>query len=131
MANEQILFFDGHCGLCDRFVTWFLVRSHHTQIKCAPLQGSTGSSLFPKLDVQQLRTVLYQRHGKTFDRSTAVLYLLMDIGGLWRLAALGFMVPRFLRDAIYDTVAKNRFRFFGKRDACRLPTEEEKQRFLP
>ena len=65
-----------------------------------------------------------------FERSTAALRIITALGGIWRLAGLLRLVPRFLRDAVYDWVARNRYGWFGKRDSCRLPSPEERAVFL-
>ena len=102
-------------------------------LQFASLQGETAKKLLPPERTSKLDpdTVLYLRHNKIYDRSTAILMSLYDIGGWWKLASAGFVLPKFLRDAIYRFVAKTRYQVFGKRDTCRVPTSAEKERLLP
>lgn len=75
-------------------------------------------------------TIVYLRENEKFERSSAVLFILSDLGGVWMIARFFFIVPRFLRDFIYRIVAANRYRFFKKRETCRMPTSSDKQRLL-
>ena len=130
MESMKILFFDGYCSICSRLVDWVLVRDRKQQIKFASLQGSTAKTRLGDSS-QDFATAVYLRNGIKLERSTAVLYVLIDVGGFWKLARFFFVVPRVVRDRIYDLVSKNRYRLFKKRDTCRLPTEKEIDRLLP
>ena len=129
--HQRILFFDGHCGLCDRFVNWYLARSHHGQVMFSPLQGETAKALLSDLAVGYLDTVVYWRDGRQLVRSSAVIRLCCDLGGLWSLSLLGLIVPPLVRDGAYRLVANHRFRFFGRSTTCRIPSNAEASRFLP
>jgi predicted DCC family thiol-disulfide oxidoreductase YuxK len=127
----KIVFFDGHCNLCNGFVNFLIRRQKKHSLQVAPLQGTTAKE---KLEAShlELNTIVYFDGEKSWQKSTAVLHILMELGSLWRtLAFAGQIFPRPLRDFIYDLVAKNRYRLFGRQDTCRLPTESEKERFLP
>jgi len=128
-----IVYFDGYCGLCDRFVTFLVARDRRRVLRFAPLQGQTAAGRFPAPAAGDAvpRTVLYEEGGTVHERSTAVLKALRALGGGWRLVGVLAVVPRPLRDAAYDWMARHRFRWFGRRDSCRLPTVEEQDRFLP
>lgn len=128
----RVLFFDGYCSLCNGLVDWVARHDTRRRVHFASLQGETAARYFPsQKGALDFDTVLYHRDGVVLDRSTAVLTLVSDLGGLWSLAKLGLLVPKFLRNAAYVWVAKNRYRVFGKRDTCRIPTAEEKSLFLP
>ena len=127
----KIMFFDGECNLCNGFVDWLVRTDKAGKMKIASLQGETAKELGIAGQSSGLNTVVYLRDGVRFERSTAVLEILRDLGGAWKLASIFFILPRFLRDAIYALIARNRYRLFGRRDTCRLPTPEERQRFLP
>ncbi len=127
----KIVFFDGECNLCNGFVDWLVRTDKAGKMKIASLQGETAKELGIAGQSSGLNTVVYLRDGVRFERSTAVLEILRDLGGAWKLASIFFILPRFLRDAIYALIARNRYRLFGRRDTCRLPTPEERQRFLP
>jgi predicted DCC family thiol-disulfide oxidoreductase YuxK len=129
--GRQILFFDGVCGLCNHIVDALLTVSAGHPLKFAPLQGETArEKLGPEL-TQKLDTIVYWRDGRTLTKSTAVAMVLRDVGGFWALGALMLLLPRAVRNVGYDLVAANRYKLFGKRDACRMPTREERARFSP
>lgn len=128
---QRIVFFDGACGLCNRFVDRLLRIDRQGLLRFAPLQGPTARALLPPGLAGALESVVYLRGGKVLQRSDAALRILIDLGG-WRKAygAL-LLVPPFVRDAAYGWVARNRHRWFGRRATCRAPVPEERGRFLP
>ncbi len=95
----------------------------------ASLQGQTARQQLPAT-ASDLRSVVLWTQGQMFERSDAVLMVLQQLGGPWTLMGALWVLPRWLRDAVYFLVAKNRYRVFGKRETCRLPTPEERARFL-
>ena len=123
-----VVFFDGVCGLCNRFVDFLLRRDHQHGLRFAPLQGSTAESLALPTDFD---TVVARDGTRTLVRSDAALAALSRLGGLWVFAAVLGLVPRPLRDAVYRFVAHNRYRWFGRHDSCRLPEPHEALSFLP
>jgi predicted DCC family thiol-disulfide oxidoreductase YuxK len=96
----------------------------------APLQGESAKRHLPNSTLLGLRSVVLWTQGQYFEKSDAILMILPQLGGAWRVFRMGWIFPRFFRDWIYDFVAKNRYRFFGKRDSCRLPTPQERALFL-
>ena len=157
--SHPILFFDGVCGLCNRFVDLMLRADRRGRYRYAPLQGETAQRLLgPRaqapLDGPQAgdpetgdlplgsseadspqagdpQSFVFLEKDKRYERSNAVLLALSGLGGTWRLISLLYVFPRPLRDFVYRIVARNRYRWFGRRDECRLPTPEERDRFLP
>lgn len=145
--EKPILFFDGVCGLCNRFVDLMLRVDSKDRFRYAPLQGETARRMLgldeeagdhepgaPQADGLQAgapRSFVFLEKDRHFDQSNAVLHALMRLGGAWRLVAVLYVFPRPLRDFVYRIVARNRYRWFGKRDVCRVPTPEEQDRFLP
>lgn len=128
----MLIYYDGLCGLCDRFVQFVLRRDRRARYRFAPLQGSTARERIPSdLDPETSQTVILEEGGRFRVRSDAALAILAGLGGAWRLAGLLRIVPRPLRDAVYDLVARNRQRWFGRRDECRVPGPAERDRFLP
>lgn len=126
-----VVYFDGVCGLCNRFVDFLLRVDSQAILRFAPLQGETARRLLPPSLADELDTMAFaDRHGHAL-RSEAVLRILARLGGIWRLAGMLRIVPRPLRDWVYDAVARRRYRLFGRLPACRLPTPEERARFLP
>lgn len=124
-----MLFYDGECGLCHRCVSWFQRHDRRQAISFAPLQGETYSNLDAEKPNDVSTMVFVDARGLWIE-SNAVLAGLRAIGGGWRvLAAIGGLVPRFLRDAMYRFVARRRIGWFGPADACSLPGDAS--RFLP
>lgn len=130
--RSGVLFFDGVCGLCNSFVDLLFAEDRHGVLRVTALQGSTAQELLPAVLRQgNLTTVVYQRNGKTWTRSGAALRVLHDLGGIWKLGSVLLVVPAPLRNVVYDFVARNRIKWFGQKETCRMPTPEERSRFLP
>ncbi len=129
----RIIFFDGYCSLCNGLVDRLMRWDKRKEIQFASLQGETARRLLPpeRQSESDPDTVLYLRDGSIYERSTAILLVLKDLGGLWRIFTVLFIIPRFLRDLVYRFIARIRYTVFGRRDTCRLPTAEEKERLLP
>ncbi len=107
---------------------------HRQQLKFASLQGSTAKNLLSDsstVSAPDPTTIIYLRDGIQLKKSTAILNILTDLGGIFRVFKLLFIIPEFIRDYIYLFIAKNRYRFFGKQETCRMPTSEEQARLLP
>lgn len=131
-GEAPIVFFDGECILCNGFLDlMFAIDSAHT-LRVAPLQGDTAAILLPPLphDPEEWSIYYLDQHG-LYNQSEAVLQILRKLGGIWSLLSMGRSIPLPIRDAVYRFVASNRYRWLGKRDTCRLPTEPESVRFLP
>jgi predicted DCC family thiol-disulfide oxidoreductase YuxK len=130
MNAPPVIYFDGYCGLCNGFVDFVLARDRSRRFRFAPLQGTTARARFGDPGDVDPTTILLEEEGTVFQRSTAALRIITALGGIWRLAGLLRLVPRFIRDAVYDWIARNRYGWFGKRDSCRLPSPEERAVFL-
>ena len=131
-VSPPIIYFDGLCNLCDGFVRFILARDHRGRYRFAPLQGETARiRLDNRFTGTELQTIVLEEPRRFRVRSDAALTILTGLGGVWSLAGLLRIIPRRIRDAFYDHLARKRFEWYGRRDACRLPTVEEKQRFLP
>lgn len=128
--SQPILYFDGVCGLCNGFVDFLIARDRNRVLRFATLQGPTAQKNLPKNLTQDLTTFVLHDSRGTFLYSTAVLQAVAKLGGLWKLVSILLVFPRGLRDWVYRWIAKNRYAWFGKRQACRIPTEEERARFL-
>lgn len=128
----MLVYFDGLCGLCDRFVRFVVARDRRGRYRFAPLQGTTARSRLPShLNPEASQTVILEDAGRFRVRSDAALRVVAGLGGAWRAAALLLVIPRPLRDAVYDWIARHRFRWFGRRQECRVPGPDERERFLP
>jgi len=132
LDDKSIIFFDGVCGLCNRFVDSLLKRDTQNMFLFAPLQGETAHRLLSKSDTETLGSIVFWEQGRTFRRSTAVVRVFQKLGGVWACLGWGlWLVPKPLRDLGYKLVAANRYRLCGKKETCRLPTSQERSRFLP
>lgn len=130
--SQTVVFFDGVCHLCNGFVDFVISRDRSHRIFFAPLQGETAHRRLQIEDRLVLESLVLFAGGKTYRRSQAVLRILFQMGGPWLvLGLLGSAVPLGLRDRIYAFVAKNRFKWFGRREFCRLPSPGEKGQLLP
>jgi predicted DCC family thiol-disulfide oxidoreductase YuxK len=129
---ESILFFDGVCGLCSKSVDFVMARDRRNLIKFAPLQGETARQLLTPADVENLSTMILWIKGRSYRKSAAAVRILWRLSPGWQiLGTLLWLIPLPLRNLGYSLVARNRYRFFGKKESCRLPTPEERLRFLP
>lgn len=129
--TNPILFFDGVCGLCNSVVDWVLRNDRRGVVRFSPLQGQTAQQRLPDVDRERLDTVVFIEGDRITRRSTAIVRLLSHLGGIWTvLAWLLWLIPWPLRDVGYRAVSKLRYRLFGKKETCRLPTPDERARFL-
>ena len=135
MAN--LLLYDGVCGLCDRLVQFVLRRDRADRFRFAALQSQLATHLLRGYgrDAGDLDTVYvvasYGEPSATLlSKGRAVLFVLAQLGGIWRLASLLRVLPRPLLDLGYDQIARRRYRWFGRYDACQLPTPAARRKFL-
>ncbi|MBM4385176.1 MAG: thiol-disulfide oxidoreductase DCC family protein [Deltaproteobacteria bacterium] len=130
--DGPILLFDGVCNLCNGTVQWVIAHDPEARIRFASLQSEAGRALVAKhgLPPDAMDTVVLVDGERHWVKSSAALEVLGRVGGAWRLAALLRFVPRPLRDAVYDVVARNRYGWWGKREECWVPTPELRARFL-
>ena len=130
--NPPIIFFDGVCGMCNRFVDLILRIDNKGVFRFAPVQGETAKQLLPPLsEAPQEWSMFYLDERGIYKESDAFLEVYRHLGGAWRFLSLLRLVPRGIRDFVYRIVARNRYRWFGQRDVCRIPSPEEKCLFLP
>lgn len=127
-----ILFFDGDCSLCSAAVRFVAARDPKGTVRYASLQSGFATERLGALRMPggALDTIVLLEGGVVRTKSTAVLRLCRHMSGFWPLLRILLVVPGPLRDAVYDWVARNRYRWFGKREACLLPTPEVRARFL-
>jgi predicted DCC family thiol-disulfide oxidoreductase YuxK len=131
-ADGPIVFFDGVCGLCNRTVDFLLKRDTRGVFRFAPLQGETAQRLLTAADVESLNSLVFFDGTNLYRRSAGTVRIFWRLGGLWKVpAALLWLVPLPIRNAGYRAIAAYRYRWFGKKETCRMPTPEERERFLP
>jgi predicted DCC family thiol-disulfide oxidoreductase YuxK len=130
--RTAIVLFDGVCHLCSSSVHFIIRRDPRARCKFAPLQSPIGQALLHRhrLATNTFETLVLIEAGRAYTRSTAALRVARRLSGLWPVAYLGIMVPKPVRDALYRIIAQNRYKWFGQRAECMLPTPEVKERFL-
>lgn len=129
---STILFYDGVCHFCDGTVQFILRNDKKQKFRFCALQSELGKQILEKhgFTTDSMDTIVMLHQGTILTESTAVLTTLKILGGLFGLA-YGFMVvPKFIRDAFYRLIARNRYRLFGKKEACRIPDASQKAQFL-
>lgn len=128
--NNYIVFFDGVCNLCNNTIDFLVKRDTKRIFRYSPLQGKAAKELLPVNYANDLSGMVYYRMGKIYAKSSAALMIANDLGHIYKLAMVFWIVPRFIRDGVYNWVARNRYKWYGKKETCRLPTSEERLLFL-
>jgi predicted DCC family thiol-disulfide oxidoreductase YuxK len=132
IKNNQVILFDGECNLCNRSVQFIIQRDPSAKFKFTALQSLTGQRLLKEhhLPLKGLYSVILIKHNTVYQRSRAALEIAKQLPALWSLLYAFIIIPPFIRNGIYDWIARNRYRWFGHRDECMIPTPELKSRFL-
>ncbi len=130
MNDKPIIFFDGICGLCNRAVDFLIRRDKKRVFLFAPLQGTTAHGQLPPSCLDKTDTIILKEKERIETKSTAILLILSRIGGVWHFAVIFYVFPKTFRDWLYDIVANNRYRVFGKKESCRIPSKDEREVFL-
>jgi predicted DCC family thiol-disulfide oxidoreductase YuxK len=130
--SHPVIFFDGVCNLCNRSVQFVIKKDKKKQFRFASLQGKAGQELLRQfnLPADQFNSFILVEGDHIYNRSTAVLRMLRKLGSAWQLFYGFIIVPKFIRNAIYNWIARNRYKWFGKKNECMIPTPELKERFL-
>lgn len=130
--GRPVLIFDGVCNLCNFFVDFVIRRDKKEQFLFTANQHQSGQQLLEEhgYDIEDVSTVFLYENGKMYERSDAALRVARKLGFPWSIAWVGMILPRGLRDGIYKWIARNRYRWFGQKETCRLPTPAERARFL-
>ena len=131
--GKKILLFDGVCNLCNATVQFVIKRDHGNQFLFGSLQGLAGQDLMKKfgLPTNDLNSFILVENDKAYTESTGILRTLKFLGNGWNLLYGFIIVPKFIRDFVYKIIAKNRYRWFGKREECMVPRPEWTEKFLP
>jgi len=131
-SHGPILLFDGICKLCNRLVIFVIRRDKDAKIKFTPLQSASGMSLLKKtgLSVHDINSIVFIEGENLFLKSSAVLHIFKALGCGWRLFYGFIIIPKFIRDFLYNIVARHRYRIFGKRETCMIPSPDIEKRFL-
>ena len=132
LPSHPIIFFDGVCNLCNRSVQFVIKRDKEGIFRYASLQSASGQQILNEYSLPQdhFNSFILFDNGKIYTRSDAALRVSSQLKG-WKWTRVFRIVPRFVRDAVYNLIARNRYKWFGKREECMLPKPEWKERFLP
>ncbi|MCM3116401.1 thiol-disulfide oxidoreductase DCC family protein [Neobacillus sp. MER 74] len=128
---DRIILFDGICNLCNNSVQFIIKRDTIGFFKFTSLQSETGQALLKKYGLNKdLNSFVLLENGKAYVKSSAALRVCSKLGSAWPILSILRFLPPFSRDFLYDIVAKNRYKWFGKKESCMLPLPEWKERFL-
>ena len=130
--NKKIILFDGVCNFCNATINFVIERDKAGHFKFAPLQSEIGERLMAEHRIDGIETdsVILVEDGEAYTHSDAALRIARRLDGFWSWAYTFRIVPRLIRDTAYRLFAKNRYRLFGRQDACMMPTPEIRARFL-
>jgi predicted DCC family thiol-disulfide oxidoreductase YuxK len=130
--NDAIVLFDGVCNFCNSSVNFIIARDKKKYFRFSPIQSVTGQKLIRQYHLEDinLQSIILIENNKAYIYSTAMLKVVRKINGLWQLAYLFILVPPVIRDAIYKIIARNRYKWFGKKEQCKVPPPDVKSRFI-
>ncbi len=130
--NKPIILFDGICNLCNQSVQFIIKRDTKQKFLFASLQGKKGQEILERyqLPATAFNSFILLENDKLYTRSTAVLRVVKMLGGGWKLLYGFIIIPKFIRDPLYNLIARNRYKWFGKKEECWVPAPQLKERFL-
>ncbi len=130
--DTPLIFFDGFCGFCTTSIQWLIRRDKRAIFRFAPIQSEIGRRYYQKsgLDPKNILTFLLVKKDRPYIKSDAVLETLKTLGGLWRSLGIFYLIPRPIRDCLYDLLAKNRLHLMGRHQSCLRSPEAIRIRFL-
>ncbi|MEH1008345.1 DCC1-like thiol-disulfide oxidoreductase family protein [Winogradskyella sp. ECml5-4] len=132
--NKQLILFDGVCNLCNSSVLYVIKRDKKNKFLFAPLQSDVGEEIIEKFNIDTVNTdsiLLYNPKNNTIkSKSSAAIHIAKHLGMPSNLLVVFFIVPTFIRNMVYSYIAKNRYKWYGKKEACMIPTPELKSKFL-
>ena len=132
MEQQPVILFDGICNFCNSSVNFIIKRNRKKDIRFAALQSDAGRQLLSQyqLPVREMESIVFIENGKAYVRSTAALRISRHLNAAWPLCYGFIIIPRFIRDAVYNWIAANRYKWFGVQEQCMLPTPDVRERFL-
>ncbi|WGD34487.1 thiol-disulfide oxidoreductase DCC family protein [Olleya sp. YS] len=131
--HKQLILFDGVCNLCNSSVQFVIKHDKKNVFMFAPLQGEVGQQIINHYNLDTSNTdsiLLYSKDTGLKIKSTAALHIAKHLGFPSNVIAVFLIIPKFIRDWVYDFVAKNRYKWYGKQEACMIPTPDLKAKFL-
>ena len=132
VSDHPVILFDGVCNFCNATINFIIRHDKKRIFRYAALQSEAGQALLKQyhLSSTNFDSFVLIDNGKAYKKTTAALHLYPKMGGLWKLVKLLWIFPPFLRDAGYDIIASNRYRWWGKKDSCMVPSAEVRSLFL-
>ena len=131
MKQDSIVFFDGVCNLCNGAVKFLLNIDTKKKLRFASLQSPRAEKILKhSVQTSTLDSIVYLKNGQEFKKSSACLEIAKDMGRFWQILYIFILIPRPIRDFIYDAIAVNRYRLFGKKNTCMRPSSSMKDQFL-
>ena len=131
-STYPIVLFDGVCNFCNYWVNFAIKRDKKKKLRFTPLQGETAKRLLPQYNISStsLSSVIFIDGNKIYTQSSAAIRICKYLDGGWKLFYGLMIIPKFFRDWLYTVIARNRYKWFGKKDVCMIPTPEMRTRFL-
>ena len=132
MNTQPTILFDGVCNFCNGAVNFVIKRDKQGVLKFAALQSNAGVQLLQQynLPTTDMKSIVFIENGIAHTQSTAALKVCKYLGWAWPLCNVFILVPKFVRDGLYSWIAKNRYKWFGKNEFCRVPSQNEMERFI-
>ncbi len=132
MNEQPTILFDGVCNFCNSAVNFVIKRNKKANIVFSPMQSAAGEKLLQQyhLDDNDMKSFIFIDSGKVYKQSTGALRVCRYLRAAWPLCYGFIIVPKFIRDGIYNWIARNRYKWFGKKESCMIPTPAVKARFL-
>ena len=129
---QYLVLFDGVCNLCNGSVKFLIKRDKKKKFRYASLQGNIGQKVLweSNLDPEKTDSIVFVAEGATFTKSTAVLRITKSLGGMWSILEVLLLIPAPIRNLVYDFIAKNRYKWYGKKEECMFPKPEWKELFV-
>ncbi|WP_299250074.1 thiol-disulfide oxidoreductase DCC family protein [uncultured Cytophaga sp.] len=132
IKDSSLVLFDGVCHFCNNSVNFIIDHDPKNKFVFAPLQSEMATNILKQLGEKNILidSIILVQNNRIYKRSRASLEIAKRLNGLWPLCYVFIVVPGFIRDFVYNIIANNRYKWFGKMEACRFPTAEERERFL-
>ena len=131
--NKKIILFDGICNLCNSAVAIVIKQDKKNTFLFAAIQSKKGKEIidYLEIDIAKIDSIILYEPGVSYEvKSTAALKIMNDFGQFWQLTKLLWVFPKGFRNQVYDFIAKNRYKWFGKKESCMIPTNDLKEKFL-
>ena len=132
ILDQPLVIFDGVCNFCNYWVNFAIKKNGKKDLMFTPIQGETAKIILPKYSISPnaFSSVIFIENGKSYTQSSAALQICRHLNGGWKLFYGLYIIPRFIRDFFYNIIARNRYKWYGKKSSCMIPSRELRSRFL-